>query len=136
MVLFLLLLPPMLWASASLIDRMLVDGDGKDARPGALMAIFGLFNLIAALLVGIWIALSGATLSVSCVALAANGITHTIAMWLYLHALRNEETSRVVPWFQIVPIFGVLGGTIVLGELPTLTQTAAILLLMIGGFAI
>jgi len=134
-ILFLLVLPPTLWAATNLIDRKLVDGDGIDSHPSGVIAIYGLFNLLVAAAIGSWLLVSGnpfASLG-DTLALLANGAMHMTAIYLYYHALRQDETSRVAPWFQAVPAFGVIGATLFLHELPSTVQIGAMALLVGGG---
>lgn|GEM_PF-1447392 len=134
-VLLLLVLPPLLWAGGTLIDRVLVNGDGAESSPEALMVFFGIFHLLAASAVSGWSAFSGETISwSSLLSLIANGVTHTAAIWIYMHALRNEESSRVAPWFQIIPALGLVGGFVFLRELLGWFQIGAIGLLMLGSW--
>lgn len=128
-------MPPLMFASVNIVDKFLVHGSEEDSKPGALLAITGLFNLIAASLVGAWMIHIGQSIKLSLlVPLMLNGIVYVSAMWIYLHVLREEDASRVIPWFQTIPVFGVVGAFIVLQELPRWYELGAIGLLVIGGF--
>jgi hypothetical protein len=97
-----------LCATANLIDRGLVDGDGDESSPWTLMAIGGFFNLLMALVLGIWVLPKhGIDLAVF-LPLFSNGIVFVIAIWLYLVCLKTEETSRVIPFYQIMIL--IIGG--------------------------
>src|SRR3989338_5525137 len=54
----------------------------------------------------------------------------------YFRALQDEEVSRVVPFFAIIPIFTLLLATVLLKETFTPGKYAGILLLVIGAFLI
>lgn len=132
----LLVLPPALFALANLIDKYLVTGDGEDAQPGALIAISSVVNVVTTTFALMWACgVQGNTLICSqTLPLMANGLSYVLAIYLYLHALRVEETSRVVPWLQLIPAFGLVGGCVVLGEFPTITQLFAIVAVIVGGW--
>lgn len=128
-------MPPLMFASVNIVDKFLVHGSEEDSKPGALLAITGLFNLVAATLVGVWMIRSGQSIELSLLfPLMLNGIVYVSAMWIYLHVMREEDASRVIPWFQTIPVFGVVGAFIVLQELPRWHELGAIGLLVIGGF--
>jgi uncharacterized membrane protein len=135
---FLNLLPPMLWAASVLTDKILVKGEGKDSKPAALMAISGLFNLVFGIVVlgpmMLWHG-RGVELSVM-LPLMANGITYITAMILFLTALNLEEASRVDPWFQTIPAFGIILAFSFIGESLEWYHVTAIAVLMVGGWVL
>lgn len=136
MIFVLLLGPPILFASANLLDNFLVRGSGREAsNPAVLMAIGGIFNLGAAFcLYGectTLLSLEGF------IALAVvNGALFSLAMWFYLIALQMKDASHVVPWFQVIPVFGIVFALIILGELPRWFEIFAIVGVIVGGFAL
>lgn len=130
-------MPPLMFASVNIVDKFLVHGSEEDSKPGALLAVTGLFNLIVAMLVGAWIIANGQTISLSLVIpLMLNGAIYVGAMWIYLYIMREEDASRVIPWFQTIPVFGIVGAFVVLQELPKWYEIGAIGLLVIGGFVL
>lgn len=134
---FILLLPPALFALSNIVDKFLVHGDEDDATPGALTALSGFFNLIAAVLVTCWVFFWGIPLPENpfdVLALMLNGATFVVGVWLYLRCIFVEDVSKVVPWFQFIPVFGLIGGLIWLGEIPTTLQIGSILLLVVCGW--
>lgn len=126
----------MLWAAANIIDRVLLNGKDADSSPAGLITLFGLFHIGATIVVGAYLLANGGTLADGDITLAlvANGATYIAAIWLYFHALRSAEVSRVAPWWQMIPALGILGGFLFLRELPTGIQIGGIVLLAIGGF--
>jgi len=140
---FLVLLAPMLWASATLTDKMLVNGSGDDSRPDSLMAVSGFFNIVVGLLfilpVILW---KGQFHEITelpmehMVPLILNGATQTTAMLLFLKALSDEEVSRVDPWFQTIPVFGMLLAYVLINEKLAWFHIAAIGLIATGGWTI
>lgn len=132
------LVSPLLFAVASLADKVLVKDDGEDSEPLVILALGGIFSLVFALPFGLWVYLSGQSLGslVGFCGLFVNEILYIACMYLYLKAMKREEASRVVPWFQIIPIFGLLGAFFVLKEIPTWYQFVSVVVLMVGGFIV
>jgi len=139
----LILLSPLLWASATLTDKMLVAGGDDDSRPDSLMAISGFFNVVA----GVFVILPVifwkgqfheiAALPMEHLApLVLNGATQTAAMLLFLKALAGEEVSRVDPWFQTIPVWGMLLAYLTINERLAWYHVAAIGTIAVGGWVI
>lgn len=99
------------------------------------MAISGLFSLVMAVALGGWIVFRGGELEIiSLVPLIANGGFYVLAVMLYFHVLHKEEVSRAVPWFQSIPLFGVVLASVALREMPSWLTVGAIAMLIIGSF--
>lgn len=132
-----LLVPPALYAVTNLLDRFLVTGDGEDSEAGPLMAISGFFNLFFAIGIWVWMQFTHKSISAEIFwPLFANGALYLVAMWIYLRILKFEETTRVVPWFQVIPIFGLIIAWFMLGESFGILEIVAILTMIIGGFVL
>jgi drug/metabolite transporter (DMT)-like permease len=125
-----------LCAIANLLDRGLVHGEEEDSSPFALLAIGGFLNLIMAVPLGLWVIPQyGLNLEVFA-PIFLNGLLYCIAIWLYLICLKIEDTSRVVPFFQIIPLFGIVIANVRLNELPVSSALIGIVFLVIGGLAL
>ncbi len=61
------------------------------------------------------------------------GIIEMTGVILYLKALLEDDTSTVVPFFQLVPIFSLVLGYVFLGEVLTSHQMLAGLGIVLGG---
>ena len=135
---FLNLIPPMLWAAAILTDKILVKGDGEDSKPAALMAISGFFNLVFGIVIlGPLMLFKGQLVELSvALPLMANGVTYVVAMILFLKALSIDEASRVDPWFQTIPAFGIILAFAFIGESLEWYHVAAIVVLAVGGWVL
>jgi drug/metabolite transporter (DMT)-like permease len=129
-------LAPILYAAANLADKILVTGDDEDTDPGALLALSGLFAGVFAIFFGLYIVYTGRPLGdiADIMMLTAVGAIYYSAIWIYLAMLKEDETSNVTAWFQVIPLFGILGAFLVLGEAPTALQVIAVPLIVIGGF--
>ncbi|MDD5639850.1 MAG: EamA family transporter [Candidatus Pacebacteria bacterium] len=130
------LLSPVLYAAANLADKILVTGDDEDTDPGALLALSGMFAGLFAILFGLFIVYTGRPLGeiADILMLISIGAIYYSAIWIYLAMLKEDDTSNVTAWFQIIPLFGVVGAFVVLKEVPQLYQICAIPLIVLGGF--
>lgn len=134
MIWLLLILPPLLFATSNILDKHLTTGEGDESSPETLLVIGGLFNCLLAIPFFLYLLWNGGV--IFNIPLIINGILFTSAIWLYLHALKIGETVSVAPWYQTIPIFGLIGGLLFLNEIPTVLQFFGILLIIFGGIAI
>ena len=56
------------------------------------------------------------------------------AMWLYVVAIRDAPLHLTLPYLAFTPVFNILTGYLVLGEVISLKGCAGILLIVIGGY--
>jgi drug/metabolite transporter (DMT)-like permease len=134
MIWILLIIPPFLFALSNILDKHLTVGKGDESSPESLLVVGGVFNVIVALPIFIYLFAKGYDIFIS--PLILNGVLFTVAIWLYLHALKIGEIVSVAPWYQTISIFGLIGGFLFLNEIPSLFQIFAIFLIMFGGFAV
>lgn len=134
MIWLLLILPPLLFALSNILDKHLTTGNGDESSPEMLLVIGGLFNTLLAIPFFLFLLFKGE--SVVSAPLILNGVLFTSACWLYFYALKIGETVSVAPWYQTIPVFGLIGSFIFLNEIPTIFQIIGIFLVMLGGFAI
>ena len=64
--------------------------------------------------------------------LAVVGILNVVVIWCYLLALRDEEASIVVVFYQLVPVFGSILGYFILGEILSQIQLIAMAIIIFG----
>jgi drug/metabolite transporter (DMT)-like permease len=64
--------------------------------------------------------------------LAVVGILNVVVIWCYLLALRDEEASIVVVFYQLVPVFGSILGYFILGEVLSQIQLIAMAIIIFG----
>lgn len=129
-------LVPLLYTVSNMLDKFQLRGDDADSRPGALMALGGFFSLVGVVPLGIWLYVTGTPLGgpENLVPLVFNELLYVGSMWIYMAALKTEEPSRVVPYFQAIPVFGLLGAFLLLNEKMTAFQIMAVCMLTAGGF--
>lgn len=130
----LLFLPPLLFAISNILDKHLTTGEGDESSPETLLVIGGVFNMLLAIPFFIFLIVQGG--QIFSIPLLVNGILFTCAIWLYLYALKLGETVSVAPWYQIIPVFGLIGGILFLNEIPSLLQFLGIFFVIFGGLAI
>lgn len=130
------LIAPMLYAVANLVDKIQLHGRRGDSRPLALMALGSVIGFIFIIPLGVFVYFSGRSIGSwqNVIAILLNELTYNIAILLYMRVLKKEEASNIIPWFQIVPMFGLVGAWLFLGEKLGLSSIAAILFVMLGGF--
>lgn len=59
-------------------------------------------------------------------------IFHLLVLWFYLIALKHDEASIVIIFYQLVPVFAYILGYFILGETLTRLQLIAMLLVIFG----
>jgi hypothetical protein len=130
------LIVPCLYAIANLVDKFQLHGSGDDSKPGAIMALGSVFGIIFLTPLGLWIYFTGRSIGglESILPLIFNEILYIAAIWIYLEVLEERDPEDVVSWFQTIPIFGLVGATLIIGETISIGSAIAIILLMIGGF--
>lgn len=129
---FLALIAPLLYALTNHIDKILLERYFKEGGVGTLI-LFS--SLLSALALPILFWADPMALSVSrenILALAVVGILNVLVLWCYLLALRDEEASVAVVFYQLVPVFGYVLGFVILGEILTQMQLIAMAVIILG----
>jgi len=131
-----ILVVPFLYMVSNMLDKFQLRGDDLDSEPGALMALGGGFAIVGALPLGIWIFTTETSLGdlKNIIPLLFNELLYLGSIWIYLAAMKTEEPSRVVPYFQAIPVFGLIGAFLLLDEKMTAVQLLAIGMMAGGGF--
>jgi drug/metabolite transporter (DMT)-like permease len=130
----------MLFASANLTDSILLRGKESEHQlsPGAIIATSGFFNLLLAIVLGLWVLVTHRSIEVGTfLVLVANGLTYVLAIRILLNVMNEEpDTSRAIAWLQVIPVFGTVGAHFVLREVPGWVEVLAIAILVSGGFVL
>jgi drug/metabolite transporter (DMT)-like permease len=116
---FIALAAPFLWALVNVTDNYLVgrfSNKEKERSSGGLVLFSSLIGLIIAFVIWIFIPNVFYIPFWDKLILLVCGVLTVVWITLYLFSLEIEETSSVVPWFLIVPVFGYILGYIFLGE--------------------
>lgn len=124
---------PLLYGITNFFDKYLIE---KRVRDPMLLTIFG--GLVA-LLFGavVWVArgLPGMPLQAALI-LLASGCIFQWALIPYYVALQHDDTSRITPLFQVIPIFALILASIFLGERLHGNQVVGFVIVLCGGIAL
>ncbi len=126
---FIALLGTLCFSLTGYIDKYLISKYLKSDRIGALMLFSAFFAILILPCVFIIERNILSVPSSTILFLILVGILSFIAILFYFKALTYTDTSSIIPYFQLIPVFGFIFGYFVLGEIiPTKT--------LIGGFII
>src|SRR3989344_7431427 len=122
-----------LWAADNIVDKLLRGKYLPDSLTLTLIA--GIFGLLLSFVIIIfnglrWIGFGPVAL------VTFAGAFQIVAVFAFYQAIAKEEISRVIPLFQLTPPFVLILSLLFLGEVLTLNQYLAFVLILIGGFLI
>ena len=124
---------PFLWSLVNHFDKYVLEKYLKGRGVGSLILFSCLFGIVLLPIIYFFIEPNVFTIShLHALTLWAMGIFTAISIVLYLYALETEETSIVVPFFQIIPVFGYILGYFLLGEQLTALQVFALVVVVLG----
>ena len=131
-------LAPTFWALANYVDKFVIGKYLKSSTTGAgsLVVFTGLTASLIALLIGI---IHGDVFIISLkqtAAIAFAGALLVASFIPYLKALQNEDSSVVVPLFQLIPVFSYFLAFIFLGEQLSAIQILAGIIVIVGSVGI
>lgn len=129
---FLALIGPFLYALTNHIDKILLRKYFKEGGVGTLILVSSLVSVFALPFI-YWadptvLSVSGTGIFV----LAIVGILDILVLWFYLLALKDEEASVAIVFYQLVPVFGLILGYFILGEVLTQAQLIAMAIIILG----
>lgn len=122
---------PALYSVTNFIDKFIVDK--KVEHPLVITVVSGLIVGMLGILMGVLGAFKEIPLYQLLLILTA-GIFLEWYLWPYYIALKRDDTSRVVPLFQSVPLFVLAASSIFLKESLTVRQGMGFVLILCGGF--
>jgi len=129
---FIALLGPFLYALTNHIDKILLERYFKEGGVGTLILFSALLSLMAVPFIYL---IDPDVLSVGLRNILILGLVSFMnvgVLWCYLLALKDEEASVAVVFYQLVPVFGFVLGFILLGEVLTTMQLAAMGIIILG----
>ncbi|HEY6736728.1 MAG TPA: EamA family transporter [Candidatus Saccharimonadia bacterium] len=133
---WLALLSPLLWSINNHIDKYLFTKYYQTARPGSLMFIMSGVSAVLAAAVFIFNPAARQVPLGNILILLLGGVLYFAGIFQYIFALMRDEASRVVPLFQIGPIFSYLLAWVILHEQLQPAQLAAGALIIIAAVGI
>ena len=127
----LVLISRVCFSANNFIDRFLIEKKINNAGVLTIFAsVLGLaIGVLILTLIGFPILPLGQTFL-----LLFSGALIGLAIFPYYQAIAIDDPSRVVPFFQVVPIFVVVGGYVFLRESVSLAQLAGICVITLGAF--
>ena len=114
------------------IDKHLLEKYFKSDGVGTLIIYSAILSLA---LVPVAYLMDQNVLSVSrgnMVVLAGAAILEVGLLWAYLKAMESDEPTNVILFYQLVPVLGGIFGYFILGEILTLVQMAAMVIVIVG----
>lgn len=129
---FLATLSPFLWAICNHIDKIVLEKYFKDGGVGTLLIVSALASALA---LPFLYMVDGSVLDVSMKdfgILTVAAILDVVLLWAYLSALQQDDSSRVIIFYQVVPVLGIVSGWLFLGEVVSGQQLIAMLIVIVG----
>ncbi len=126
------LVAPFLYAITNHIDKGLLSKYFKEGGIGTLVLFSSLLSILA---LPIILIADPEVLSVDpyrIVILATVGLLDLAILWFYLLALQGDEPSIIIVFYQLVPVFALGLGYVILGETLTTTQLFAMGIVILG----
>jgi uncharacterized membrane protein len=126
------LIGTILYAVSNHIDKCILEKHFKAGEVGAVVLFTSLLSVVA---LPITYQMNPAVLSLgfgNTILLLANGTLNIICLILYFKALRDNEASQVVPFYQLIPVYSYLLGFFLLGETLNSKQVGACIVIIIG----
>lgn len=126
------LIGPLLYAVTNHIDKILLEKYFKEGGVGTLLIFSGVLSALALpfLFIADPTALTVSAANIAVLALV--GVLNVAVVWFYLLALKDEEASVTVVFYQLVPVIGVILGYVFLDEVLTQMQLIAMAIVIFG----
>lgn len=128
---FIALIGTFLYACTNHIDKILLEKYFK----GEVGALFLFSALLSGLALPFLLLFDPSVLNISLgnmFILVIVAISHLLVVWFYLIALKHDEASIVIVFYQLVPVFAYVLGYFILGETLTKLQLIAMALVILG----
>jgi drug/metabolite transporter (DMT)-like permease len=126
------LVGPLLYSLTNHIDRILLEKYFKEGGVGTLILFSSLLSILA---VPLFYWGDPTVLDVdkkNVLILAGLAILDITLLWFYLLAIKDDEASVVIVFYQLVPVLGLLFGYFILGEEIRRMQGIAMTIIILG----
>ena len=120
-----------LYAVNSILDNYIADVVFKDKIPQAIKCFNGPFYLVAALIIFLCFDIQSIGVE-SAMWLIGSGILCSLSSIPYYLALRSEEATSAVIFYQLQPIFYLIAGIFLFGEQINFPQICGFILILIA----
>lgn len=123
---------PFLYAITNHIDKILLEKYFKEGGVGTLILFSSLLSVLA---LPVLYLIEPDILNISlfnAAFLILIGILDLLVLFCYFMALKDDEASIVVVFYQLVPIIGIMLGYLILGEVLTQMQLIAMSIIILG----
>lgn len=129
---FVALIGPFLYALTNHIDKVLLEKYFKESGVGTLLLFSSLLSALALPFLFLADPTAFSVGAMNILALALVGVLNIGVLWCYLLALKDEEASVAVVFYQLVPVFGYVLGYLLLDEVLTQMQLIAMAIVIFG----
>jgi len=126
------LVAPFLYAITNYIDKILLQKYFQEGGVGTLILFSALLSILA---LPIILIMEPTVLLVSpfnIFILSLVGLLDLAILWFYLIALSGDEPSIIIVFYQLVPVFALIFGYALLGEVLTNMQLLAMAIIILG----
>lgn len=114
------------------IDKIMLERYFKEGGVGTLLLVSALASVIAAPFLYV---IDPSVLDVGIGnfgIIVVNSMLDIVLLWAYLNAMQRDDSSRVIVYYQLVPIFGIVAGWVFLGEVISKDQLVAMAVVILG----
>ena len=129
---FIALIGPLLYATTNYIDKILLEKYFKQGGVGTILLFSSLFSVVALPFLFLKDPMVFSVGIKNILILSTVGILNVGVVWCYLLALKHDEASVVIVFYQLVPVFGGILGYFILGEILTSIQIIAMAIIIFG----
>lgn len=129
---FLACLAPIFWGTTNYIDKLVLSRLGVHTGASTLMLFSSLISFVSVPVLLLCVPGIELAFTVQNALLIGTGICYSLGIWFYFMAMNNDETSIVVPFFQLLPVFTGLLGFIFLHETLSTLELLASAVVMAG----
>lgn len=126
------LIAPFLYAFTNHIDKVLLDRYFRSGGVGTLVLFSSVISFFALPVIYVFEPSVWHVGANSAFTLGFVGLLNLILLWCYLQAMATDEPTVVIIFYQLVPVFGLALGYVVLGETITRLQGAAMVAILVG----
>jgi len=128
------LIAPLLYACTNHIDKILLERYFKESGAETLLVIS---SLLSCLIIPFVLFMDHTVLETNLFEisiLAFVGVLNLILLWAYLKAMSEEEPTVVIIFYSLTSVVGLILGNLLLGEVISLWQGVAMMVIISGSF--